>query len=413
MLRSILIAFVWLPLLGQNVISVEGTIKDSSGHPVANAAVQLKTESQTLTTKTGADGYYRFGSLPPGAWTLHSESSGQGEASFGPFQLESNHDKTVNLTLAASKPEFFDPPAFIVAGVSDGAARGGHGSDAILRSSEALTKAAAALGKEASTNPAPLPRQAELDERNRKPLEAVREYQRAAELDPSEPNLFDWGAELLAHRAYNPAIEVLTRGNQKFPRSTRMLLGLAVAYYGSGAYDQAAQRFFEVADLDPSDPSPYLFLARVQSDIITGSDGFLDRMRRFANLHPENAWANYYYAASLWRQKGTAGEVLALLEKARQLDPTLAAAELELAIVYTDQKNFPRAIAALQKAIEIDPRLGEAHYRLAQVYARTGEKGKAQQEFELHDKLAKQSAEQVERERREVQQFVIELRRPQ
>src|SRR5208282_6122528 len=76
------------------------------------------------------------------------------------------------------------------------------------------------------------------------PLEAVREYQRAAELDPSEPNLFDWGAELLAHRAYDPAIEVLTRGNQKFPRSTRMLLCLAVAHYASGAYDQAAQRFF-------------------------------------------------------------------------------------------------------------------------------------------------------------------------
>jgi hypothetical protein len=37
---------------------------------------------------------------------------------------------------------------------------------------------------------------------------------------------------------------------------------------------------------------------------------------------------------------------------------------------------------------------------------------KAQKEFELHDQLVKESSAQVERERREVQQFVIELRRP-
>jgi hypothetical protein len=54
----------------------------------------------------------------------------------------------------------------------------------------------------------------------------------------------------------------------------------------------------------------------------------------------------------------------------------------------------------------------EAHYRLAQVYARTGENLKAQKEFEIHHQLVKESSEQAERERREIQQFVIELRAP-
>ena len=61
------------------------------------------------------------------------------------------------------------------------------------------------------------------------PLAAVREYQRAVELDANEPNLFDWGAELLVHRAVEPAIEVFTKGNRLYPQSSRMLLGLAAA----------------------------------------------------------------------------------------------------------------------------------------------------------------------------------------
>src|SRR5580693_599360 len=229
---KLLSALVSLALLAQSGIPVDGTVRDSHGQPVSNAAVRLKTERQTFTANTGTDGRYRFQAVPAGSYTLHAEFSGRGEVTFGPFTLSER--KTVDLTLSPAKPEFFDEPTFIVAGVSDGSARGGHGSDAILRSSEALTKAAASLGKESTVD--------------RAPLEAVREYQRAAELDPSERNLFDWGAELLAHRAHDPAIEVFTRGNRLFPKSTRMLLGLAVAYYAKGSYDQAAQRFFDATD---------------------------------------------------------------------------------------------------------------------------------------------------------------------
>ena len=394
---KVLSALVSFALLAQSGISVEGTVRDSHGQPVSNAAVQLKTERQTFTANTGADGHYRFQAVPAGSYTLRAEFSGRGEVTFGPFTL--SEQKTVDLTLSLAKPEFFDEPTFIVAGVSDGSARGGHGSDAILRSSEALTKAAASLGKESSADPTP--------------LEAVREYQRASELDPSERNFFDWGAELLAHRAFDPAIEVFTRGNRLFPKSTRMLLGLAVAYYAKGSYDLATQRFFDATDVEPGDRLPYMLLAKVQSDVITQSDGFLDRMRRFAELKPESAWANYYYAVSLWKQKRASEQAKALLDKAIRLDPTLAVARLELGIVDMDQKQYPQAIAALQKAIAIDPHMEEAHYRLGQVYARTGEKLKARKEFEIHDRLARESAAQVERQRREVQQFVIELRRPQ
>ena len=46
---------------------------------------------------------------------------------------------------AAEKAEYYDEPSFVVAGITGNAYGGGHGSDAVLRSAETLTKAAASL----------------------------------------------------------------------------------------------------------------------------------------------------------------------------------------------------------------------------------------------------------------------------
>ncbi len=305
-------------------------------------------------------------------------------------------------------PQYFDEPKFIVSGVTDPSQRGGHGSDPVLRSAESLAKSTAALRTRTSA--------ADAAEKQGNALEAVREYQRAAELDPSEANLFDWGTELLTHRATDQAVEVLAKGHRLFPRSTRTLLGLAVALYSRGSYDQAAQRFFEAADVNPTDPAPYLFLGKISNGPITESPGFDERLERFARLRPENASANYYYAASLWKHwKGaddhaTLVTVQALLEKAVGLDPHLGAAFLELGIVFAEQNNLPGAIAAYQRAIDAAPPMEEAHYRLAQAYRKTGQPAKAQKEIELYQQLSQQAAQALERERAEIQQFVFALR---
>jgi tetratricopeptide (TPR) repeat protein len=296
-------------------------------------------------------------------------------------------------------PQYFDEPNFIVAGVADPSQRGGHGSDPVLHSAEALAKQTAALRTGTSV--------ADAAEKQGNALEAAREYQRAAELEPSESNLFDWGAELLKHRAADQAVEVFTNGHRLFPRSTRTLLGLAVALYSRGSYDQAEQHFFEAADLNPSDPEPYLFLGKISNGPITEAAGFAARMERFGRLHPENAWANYYYAATLAR---TSPKARALLEKAVRIDPQLGDAFLLLGIVYAGEGNFTKAISAYQSAIEATPPMEEAHYRLSQAYRKTGDTAKAQQELELYRELSQQSAQKLERERAEIQQFVFALK---
>lgn len=286
---------------------------------------------------------------------------------------------------------FFDPPSFVVAGVTDASNRGGHGSDPVLHSTEALVKATASLGGAVNKG----------DD-----LETIRAYQHAAELDPSESHIFDWGTELLTHRAAEQSIEVFSRGNKLFPRSARILSGLAAAFYSRGSWDEAERFFFEAVDLNPEDPAPYLLLGLVRNSPIGASEGFAERMARFARLQPDNAWANYYCAISL--SQAMPAKAQSLLEKAVRIDPGLGAAWLELGILFADQGRYSQAIPAWQSATAAG--VIEAHYRLAQAWRRTGEPEKAKAEIEKFEQLSKQSAEKEERERAAIREFVFTLR---
>jgi tetratricopeptide (TPR) repeat protein len=257
---------------------------------------------------------------------------------------------------------------------------------------------------------------AEADERLGDPLEAVREYQRAAELSPRETNLFDWGTELLVHHAAEPAIEVFTKGHRSFPRSVRMLDGLGAAWYSSGSYEEAVRSFCEASDLDPDDPNPYLLMGEMQAAETTPSPEIEERLARFVRIQPRNASANYYYAISLQKrwsspdQTEDVDQVKSLLQTAIQLDPKLGIAYLQLGILYSEEKNFPQAIFALRQAIEVDPQLEKAHYRLAQLYRLAGESKKAQSELQVYERITKEKTEEAGRQRHELQQFVYELR---
>jgi tetratricopeptide (TPR) repeat protein len=258
---------------------------------------------------------------------------------------------------------------------------------------------------------------ADAQERLGQPLEAVGSYQRAAELNPSEANVFAWGSELLLHHAAEPALEVFSKGHRLYPGSVRMLIGLGVAHYAHSSFEQATQELCDASDLDPDDPHPYLFLGKMQAVAVNPSALIEEKLKRFVRLQPDNALANYYYAVSLWKRRGSehiedTAEVEERLEKAVGLDRTLGLGYLQLGIVYAERKDISRAIAADQKAIAATPRLEEAHYRLAQLYRLSGEDEKARQELRVFEQIRQDRAQQVERERAEMLEFVYTLRDP-
>jgi tetratricopeptide (TPR) repeat protein len=252
----------------------------------------------------------------------------------------------------------------------------------------------------------------QIDEKEGKFVEAANEFGIAAHMDPSEENLFEWGSEFLLHRTYEPAIEVFTKATERYPNSPRLFIGLGMALYSRGKYDEAVKALLAAADLNPADPRCYLFLSKAYDSSPNQASDVIQRFRRFSELQPGNALALYYYAMSLWKGKRAEDpgsdlrEVESLLQKSVSLDPKLAEAHVQLANLYADQHEYAKSIPEYTKALEVNPNLPDAHYRLGQDYVHVGQKDRAQAEFEVYQKLRAQHLAEVDKERAEVQQFV-------
>jgi len=252
----------------------------------------------------------------------------------------------------------------------------------------------------------------EVEEKDGKFVSAANEYELAAHADPSESNLFDWGSELLLHRTLGPSIEVFQDAAQRYPASQRLAIGLGMALYAHGNYDEAVKSLLRAADLNPSDPSCYLFLSRAYDSSPSQADEVIQRFRRYSELQPRNGQALYFYAMSLWKGKRAQDPTLdlrqieTLLKKSIELDPKLADSHLQLGNLYSDQSKYPEAIPEYLRALDLDPDLGDAHYRLGQAYVRTGQKGPAQEQIEIYEKLREQHLADIEKQRAEIRQFV-------
>lgn len=252
----------------------------------------------------------------------------------------------------------------------------------------------------------------QIEEKDGKPIEAANQFQTAAHMDPSEENLFDWGSELLLHRAYEPAIEVFKEAARRYPSSQRLLIGLGMALDWRGRYDEAVEVLLKAADLDPSDARCYLFLSKAYDNSPHQAEGAIERFKRYAELQPSNAMAQYYYAMSLWKGRRTedAGADLqaveSLLKKSITLDRTLAEPLVQLGNLYADQHEYEKSIPEYTRALEIDANLPDAHYRLGTDYVHLGQKDKAQAEFAVYQRLRAQHLAEADKEAKDVQQFV-------
>ena len=322
----------------------------------------------------------------------------------------------------AQAMEFADNPNFTIAGVRDWTAAGGHGSDVSLRTSEALNREAVGLkasdGSAAGIgNPAAeAHREAGTTaEANGDPLKAVHEFVQAVRLDPSEQNYFAWGSELLVHRAVLQAKEVFEQGVKLYPKSSRLLTSLGAALFAGAFYEESAERLCEASDLDPRAPEPYQFMGKIEVVAPHFTSCMDARLKRYAELDPNDSLANYFYAMDLWRAQGPSPDaemrqkIEALLTKAVTIDAKCSDGFLQLGNLKSAEKDYPAAAGFYEKAIASNPESSEAHYRLGVAYDRLGKKDKAKAEFAAHDAINKQQAAETEQERKAVKQFVVDM----
>ena len=192
-----------------------------------------------------------------------------------------------------------------------------------------------------------------VEEKDGKFVQAANEYELAAHADPSESNLFDWGSELLMHRTLGPAIEVFQDAVKRYPESPRLAIGLGVAFDAHGNYDEAVKSLLRAADLNPSDPSCYLFLSRAYYSSPSQADEVVQRFRRFSELQPRNAQALYYYAMSLWKGKRAEDpsldlhQIEVLLKKLSSSIPSWPMRTCSWAIFTPTSANMPKPFLSI------------------------------------------------------------------
>lgn len=368
--------------------NVTGTVKTEAGAGIPHAEViaRLSGGQVVATVVTDDRGSFRFPLIPPGTYRLEVEFAGQWKAASRSVVIKDGDHAVLDFVAVPShdgKPQgqgdllgpvtFYNHSDFEQGQLTDPSGGGGYSNGASAQAIKILNQylappdsTAAAGGGESNAKSGSLagPREAELERS---------------------------GSGLLKKKDYTQAIKVFEEATALYPLSERLQMGLGLALFGAGKYPEAAGAMREAARLAPNDSGPVVMLAETLQFVDDPAAPGL--LKRFSELHPENARGHYAYGLSLWREfrMNHHPEVLARarteFDKVVELDPNDADAHLQLGMVYDEQKQLDRAISEYRAAIQVNPKLAAAHYRLAQDYERLGEKGKAEAEFAHYDQL--------------------------
>ena len=253
----------------------------------------------------------------------------------------------------------------------------------------------------------------QIDEKQARYVDAVSEFSAAVHRDPSEDNLFIWASELMSHRAYEPAVEVFKEGTRRYPSSSRLWVGQGMALYARGDYEPAVHALLEAIDQNAADPRAYLFLSKAYLSSPSQAEDVIRRFRVYATSKPNDAEAQYFYAVSLWKGRRLNTEAIdypaveALLRRSIALNGSNAEVHLQLGILLNDERQYPPAQTEFERAVALDPELADAHFRLGRAYLRAGDKEKSQAELDRFRLLQAEHQAATDKERAEVQQFVV------
>lgn len=253
----------------------------------------------------------------------------------------------------------------------------------------------------------------EMSEKQGQFQEAIAHFVRAAQLEPSEENAWQLGAEFLRHWNFEETIREFEAASVKFPGSIRIRFGLGAAYYGNARYADAIAVFADLLDADRNNAQYAKLLGMACTAPTDETQPRCDVLLSYAKTHPHDATAATDAASMLLHQRpGDDDVALArrFLTAALAADPKLPDAQYEMGMLLQDQGDWAGSIANLKLAVKLKPDLTQAHYRLALAYQRTAQRQEAQSEMDLERKYAKQEQDDENNSFRQITTFVVNLR---
>jgi len=252
---------------------------------------------------------------------------------------------------------------------------------------------------------------ADADEAAGNYADAGKHYARAVELDPSEPNVWMMGVEYLRHWTFEAAIQEFAAGEESFPQSLRMRLGLGAAYFGDGNFAAAIPIFADLLDADPDNSVDAELLGLSCVAAIQGGTPRCSSLIKYAQSHPRDPKASVYAASKLIGGQLTQENMRTarqLLTRAIAVDPGLADAQFEMGVLKQDQMDWAGSIANLEEAVKLKPNFARAHYRLALACLRTGRRQEGEAEMALQRRYAEQQQSDLDQRLRKITTFLVD-----
>ena len=220
---------------------------------------------------------------------------------------------------------------------------------------------------------------------------AAIDFQKAAELDPTEANIFDFGTSLF-RLDHGSAITILRYGLQKYPQSIRLRVALGTVLYADGNSLEGARMLCDAEDLDPSDPHPVEVLADTEIVPPELSARLTAQFAALQRRYPNDGIILFDYTmvrSGRWsEQRGALPTDFAdSLRRALRLSPNLHQAYFQLSQVAAEHEDFAEQIRLLKKAISLAPNRANYHYQLAFAYKNSGDEQNFRKEMKQFQQL--------------------------
>jgi tetratricopeptide (TPR) repeat protein len=205
-------------------------------------------------------------------------------------------------------------------------------------------------------------------------IEALREATLIAPED--ENNYIDLSALCIDHEAFDLGLEVLNVGLHYRPQSDRLVFQRGLLYAMQGHFDLADQDFQLASKLAPEKNLSYVGLG--VSYMQTGNLPEAVRiLRERTKEKPNDSTLQYLLGEALMRSGVSPGdpqfaEAKSAFEQSARLSQTFAPSRVELAKLYLRENRVDEAVALLEKARSLDPKDKAAYSQLAIAYRRQG-----------------------------------------
>lgn len=215
---------------------------------------------------------------------------------------------------------------------------------------------------------------------------ALSAAQRAEQLNDELPEVhFSLGSVYLATGKTAQAIVEEKRGLQLAPNSDQGYIRLGNAYLDSGQKNEAIAAFEKAKEVNPYYWVVHRDLGRAYYSI-GENEKALAEFQQVMQLQPENAegWSN---VATADLRLGKMQDSIFAYQKSIEISPTYLA-YMNLGYVYTALKQYPQAIEALEKSVELGPNQEDARGSLADAFRFSGQKDKANENYDKAIALA-------------------------